>query len=108
MVFAHVKHGNQQPTIWDYFNSYWVKSIDIVWRQLYAHMKQWSHDRQILIETSMYLEGATIKALVELKFNPGEGATHLSSADKGLSFMCCWDVQAQRQREFRNMRMLCP
>ncbi len=89
MGFAHVKHGNQLSTIWEYFNSYRGKSIDIVRRQLYAHMKQWSHDRCIPIKTSMYLEGTTIKALIELKFNSGEGVTHLSSADKGLSIMCC-------------------
>jgi hypothetical protein len=37
----------------------------------------------------MYLEGTTIKALIELKFNLEEGVAHLSSADKGLSIMCC-------------------
>ncbi len=40
MGFAHVKHRNQLPTIWEYFNSYRGKSIDIVDRQLYACMKQ--------------------------------------------------------------------
>ncbi len=30
-----------------------------------------------------------IKAIIELKFNPGEGVAHLSSADKGLSIMAC-------------------
>jgi hypothetical protein len=87
--FAHVKHGNQLPTIWEYFNSYRGKSINIVWQKLYARMKQWSHDRGIPIKTSMYLEETTTKALIELKFNPGEGVAHLSSADKGLSIMCC-------------------
>jgi hypothetical protein len=52
-------------------------------------MKQWSHEKHIPIETSMYLERTTIKALIELKFNPGEGVAHLSSGDKGLSIMCC-------------------
>jgi hypothetical protein len=37
----------------------------------------------------MYLEGTTIKAIIELKFNPGEGVAHLGSADKGLSIMAC-------------------
>jgi hypothetical protein len=70
MGFSHVKHGNQLPNIWEYFNSYRGKSINIVQRQLYARMKQWSHDRCIPIKTSMYLEGTTIKALIKLKFNP--------------------------------------
>jgi hypothetical protein len=58
---------------------------------------QWSYNRHILIKTSMYLKGMTIKALIKLKFNPGEGVAYLSSRD----------AQAQRQREFGNVRMLC-
>jgi hypothetical protein len=38
---------------------------------------------------SVYLKGTTIKAIMELKFNPGEGVAHLSSVDKGLSIMVC-------------------
>jgi hypothetical protein len=52
-------------------------------------MNRWAHERHIPINTSMYLEGTTIKAIIELKFNPGEGVAHLSSADKGLTIMVC-------------------
>ena len=54
-----------------------------------ARMSRWAHDRRIPVNTSVYLEGTTIKAIIELKFNPGEGVAHLSSADKGLSIMAC-------------------
>ncbi len=37
----------------------------------------------------MYLEETIIKAIIELKFNPGEGVAHLGSADKGLSITVC-------------------
>jgi hypothetical protein len=43
----------------------------------------------MLINTSVYLKGTIIKAIVELKFNLGEGVAHLSSAEKGLSIMAC-------------------
>jgi hypothetical protein len=89
MGFAQVKHGSQLPTIWEYFISYRGKSIDICRRQLIAWMKQWSHDRRIPIKLRVYLEGTIIKALVNLKFNPGEGVAHLSFAGKGLSIMYC-------------------
>jgi hypothetical protein len=52
-------------------------------------MKQWSYDRRIPIDTSTYLEGKTIKAIVDLKFNPGEGIAHILSVSKGLSIMSC-------------------
>jgi hypothetical protein len=52
-------------------------------------MKQYAYDRRIQIDSSVYLEQETIKAIVELRFNPGEGVAHLSSASKGLSILAC-------------------
>jgi hypothetical protein len=40
-------------------------------------------EQHIPINSSIYYDGTTIKAIMELKFNPGEGVAHLSSADKG-------------------------
>jgi hypothetical protein len=54
-----------------------------------TRMKQWAYDRRIEIEKSIYLKQDTIKAIVDLKFNPGEGVAHLSSASKGLSILTC-------------------
>ncbi len=54
-----------------------------------ARMTRWARDRHIPIDSSIYLEGAMVKAIMELKFNPGEGVAHLSSADKGLTIMAC-------------------
>jgi hypothetical protein len=54
-----------------------------------ARMTWWARDRHIPIDSSIYLEGATVKAIMELKFNPGEGVAHLSSANKGLTIMAC-------------------
>ena len=49
----------------------------------------------------MYLEGTTIKAIIELKFNLGKGVAHLGSADKGLSIMAC---QARTSAETERIR----
>jgi hypothetical protein len=54
-----------------------------------AWMTQWARNCHIPINSSVYLEGTTIKAIMELMFNPGEGVAHLSSADKGLTIMAC-------------------
>ncbi len=54
-----------------------------------ARIMWWARERHIPINSSIYLEGTTIKAIMELKFNPGEGVAHLSSADKGLMIMAC-------------------
>ena len=52
-------------------------------------MKQWLYNHPISINTSIYLEGEMIKAILDLKFNPGEGVVHIWSASKGLSIMSC-------------------
>jgi hypothetical protein len=52
-------------------------------------MKNYAYDRRIQIDTSIYLEQETIKAIVELRFNPGEGVAHLALASKGLSILTC-------------------
>jgi hypothetical protein len=89
MGFSHVKKGHQLQDIWSYFQAAGVKIIDICRRQLMARMPRLARDCHIPINSSIYLEGATIKAVMELKFNPGEGVAHLSSADKGLTIMAC-------------------
>ncbi len=89
MGFLHIKQGHQLQDIWSYFQSSGGKNIDVCQQQLMAHMNRWAHDRHIPINTSVYLEGTTIKATIELKFNPGDGVAHLSSADKGPTIMAC-------------------
>ncbi len=65
---------------------------------------EWSYDRQIPIDTSIFLDANVVKAIVELKFNPGKGVAHLSSALKGLSIMSCQgrttgEIEQIRERE---------
>ena len=52
-------------------------------------MKQWAYDCRIQINQSIYLKQETVKAIVELRFNPGEGVAHLMLASKGLTILAC-------------------
>jgi hypothetical protein len=89
MGFAGVSSGNSLPDIWELFSAAKGKNIDAYRRHLFARMKNYAYDCRILINTSIYLEKETIKAIVELRFNPGEGVAHLASASKGLSILAC-------------------
>ncbi len=89
MGFAGVYSGNNSSDIWKLFNSTKGKNINTYRRHLYSRMKQYAYDRRIQIDTSVYLKQETIKAIVELCFNPGEGIAHLSLASKGLSILAC-------------------
>ena len=53
-------------------------------------MMEWGYDHQIPIDTGVFLNVEVVKAIVDLKFNPGEGVAHLSLAAKGLSILSCW------------------
>ncbi len=89
MGFSNVWAGSQLQDIWAYFYTLHGKSIDMYPWQIFACMKQWLYDHRIPINTSIYLEGETIKAIIDLKFNLGEEIAHFLSASKGLSIMSC-------------------
>jgi hypothetical protein len=65
MGFSHVKKGHQLQDIWSYFQAAGVKNIDICRRQLMGRMTRWARDCHIQIDSSIYLEGTTIKAVME-------------------------------------------
>ena len=102
MGFAGTYRGNGLPDIWALFNATKGKNIDAYRRHLFARMKQWAYDRRIQIDQSIYLEQETVKAIVELRFNPGEGVAHLASASKGLTILVCrarTTAETERVRE---------
>ncbi len=89
MGFTGVYNGHNLPNIWELFNATKGKNINAYRHHLYAQMKQYAYERRIQIDTSIYLGQETIKAIVELQFNPGEGVAHLALASKGPSILAC-------------------
>jgi hypothetical protein len=103
MGFSHVHRGDQLQPIWTTLNNA-KKNLDIFRRQLLARMMDWSYQRRIPIDTGVFLDVDLVKAIVELKFNPGEGVAHLNSAAKGLSILACrgrtsGEIKRQKERE---------
>jgi len=102
MGFAGTYRGSDLPDIWALFNATKGKNTDAYQRHLFARMKQWAYDRRIQIDQSIYLEQEMVKALVELRFNLGEGVAHLTSASKGLTILACrarTTAETERVRE---------
>jgi hypothetical protein len=87
MGFTGVYNGHNLPDIWELFNATKGKIINAYCCHLFALMKQWAYNCCIQINMSIYLNQETIKAIVELQFNPGEGVAHLALASKGLSIL---------------------
>jgi Holliday junction resolvase len=68
-------------------------------------MKQWAYDCRIQINQSIYLEQEIVKAIVEFRFNPGKGVSHLASASKGVKILACRacttaETERVRKQEF--------
>lgn len=104
MGFSHVHRGDQVQPIWTTLNNAKQKNFDIFRRQLLARMTDWSYQRRIPIDTGVFLDVDVVKAIVDLKFNPGEGVAHLTSAAKGLSILACrgrttGEIERQKERE---------
>ncbi len=89
MGFAGVYNGHNLPDIWKLFNATKGKNINAYRCHLIAPMKQWAYNCRIQTNTSIYLKQETIKAIVELRFNPGEGVAYLALASKWLSILAC-------------------
>ena len=104
MGFSHVHRGDQVQPIWITMNNAKQKNHDVFRRQLLARMTDWAYDRRITIDTGVFLDVETVKAIVDLKFNPGEGVAHLNSAAKGLSILACrarttGEIERLKERE---------
>jgi len=52
-------------------------------------MTDYAYNRRILINGGICIEQDTMKSILELYFNPGEGIAYAQSAAKGLSLLCC-------------------
>ena len=89
MGFSHVIRGDMVQPIWTTLNNAKQKNHDTFRRRILTRMMEWGHDRRIPIDTGVFLDSDVVKAIVELKFNPGEGVAHLNSAAKGLSILSC-------------------
>ena len=104
MGFSHVLRGDQVQPIWITLNNAKQKNIDVFRQQILNPMMEWGYDCRIPIDTGMFLDGDVVKAIVDLKFNPGEGVAHLNSVAKGLSILSCrgwttWEIEQLKERE---------
>ncbi len=101
MGFSHDHRGDQVQPILTTLNNAKQKNLDIFRRQLLSRMMEWGYDRQISIDTGVFLDVEVVKAILDLKFNPGEGVTHLNLAAKGLSILSC---QGRTTREIERLK----
>ena len=86
MGFSHVQQGDQVQPIWATLNNAKQNNFDIFWCQLLTRMTEWGYNQRIQIDTGVFLDIDVVMAIVDLKFNPGEGVAHLNSAGRASPF----------------------
>ncbi len=88
MAFSGVEDPEDCQVIWTIFSGK-KKNIEACCQYLMKGMTEYAYDRRISIDAGIYLEQETMKAILDLPFNPGEGVAYVQSAAKGLSILCC-------------------
>jgi hypothetical protein len=88
MAYSGIEEPVDCQVIWTIFSKK-KKNVKACRRYLMKGMTEYAYDRRISINAGIYLEQETMKAILELRFNPGEGITYVQSAAKGLSMLCC-------------------
>jgi hypothetical protein len=88
MAFSGIEDPVDCQVIWTIFSEK-KKNIDACRRYLMKNMNEYAYDRRISINAGIYLEQEMMKAILDLRFNPGEGTAYVQSAAKGLSILCC-------------------
>jgi hypothetical protein len=84
MAFCNVVCARNLPSIWRHFAVSKVKQVEIHRRQLQKHMEEWGHNYRTEIDT-IFFEQITIKDIINLRFNPGEGIAQYCTCKQGIS-----------------------
>jgi hypothetical protein len=77
------------------------RNVDVCRKYIMKGLQNYAHDHRTEVDRSIYLEQERMKAIVDLKFNPGEGTASVQSAAKGLSLLCC---RARPNRETEEIK----
>jgi hypothetical protein len=88
MSYSGIEHREDCQNIWTIFADN-KKNIESCRWYLMKGIQNYGYRLRIGIDNGLYLEQNTMKSILDLHFNPGEGVAHLQSAAKGLSILCC-------------------
>ncbi len=100
MTYSGIKDLVDCQVIWTIFSKK-KKNIEGCCRYLMKGMNDYAYDRQISIDAGIYLEQEKMKAILDLRFNPGEGTAYVQSAAKGLSILCCHSCPNNKTEEIK-------
>jgi hypothetical protein len=68
-------------------------------------MTEYAYKCHISIDAGIYLEQETMKSILDLRFNPGEGIAYVQSAAKRLSILCCRSGPNNEMEEIKEQEL---
>ena len=68
-------------------------------------MTDYAYNHWIVIDGGVYIEQDTMKSILDLRFNPGEGIAYVQSAAKGLSLLCCCSRSNNETKEIKEREL---
>jgi hypothetical protein len=101
MAFSGIEDPQDCQVIWTIFAEK-KKHVDACRRYLMKGMTDYAYNFRILIDGGIYLEQDTMKAILELRFNPSEGIVYVQSAAKGLSLFAAAPKPTVKPRRLKN------
>jgi len=81
MAFSGIEDSQDCQVIWTIFAEK-KKNVEACRHYLMKGMTDYAYNRRILIDGGIYIEQDTMKSMLELRFNPGEGIAYVQSAAK--------------------------
>jgi hypothetical protein len=101
--FHHESKGTMVQLVWNDFRTN-KKNMVVCRRILTVLMSEWARNNGVTADTSAYIEDENLKAIMNLQFNPGDGAANLPTLHKGLSLLTCrgrtmTEVEAAKERD---------
>ena len=104
MAFSGIEDPQDCQVMWTIFAEK-KKNVEACRRYLMKGMTDYAYNCRILIDGGIYIEQDTMKSILELRFNPGEGIAYVQSATKGLSLLCCRPQSNNETKEIKEREL---
>jgi hypothetical protein len=98
MSYSGIDDPEDCQNIWTIFANK-KKNVESCRQYLMKGIQDYGFWLRISMDNGIYLEQDTMKSILDLQFNSGEGVAHLQLAAKGLSILCCWAQGSHKTEE---------
>jgi hypothetical protein len=104
MSYSGIEDPEDCQTIWTIFANK-KKNVESCRQYLMKGIQDYGYRLRICVDNGMYLEQDTMKSILDLRFNPGEGVAYPQSVANGLSILCSQAWASHEMEEIKDREM---